>query len=374
MRILFVSKRQYTGHDALDDKYGRLYEIPRSLAELGHTVEVALTSYRPRGDLIDEPREGVGWSSSDVWPLPHRPFLRWGAVIKRFAPDVLVASSDSAHLVVGELVGSHFGLPTVLDFYDDYEAFGLSRLPGLSSALRRASRRATSLVTVTRTLRAHLVERGASAERVSVIENGIPDGFVPALGKAAARAALGLPLDVPLVGTAGSLTSARGIQDLIDAHALLLNKRPEVRLCLAGVRDRSLRRISNKACIDLGVLPHRDVALLWKALDVGVVCNREGAFSRSCHPMKLVEMAACGLPVIATELGEVSSILGARPDALYPPGDSAMLADRMLAALRKPTPLDAGISQSWRSIARQYEAVLTRAVGQHPNGPTSSRP
>ncbi|MCK7593330.1 glycosyltransferase [Pseudomarimonas salicorniae] len=362
MRVLFVSKRQYTGRDALDDAYGRLYEIPRALAALGHSVEVAFTSYRSRAGASVTIRDRVRWSSADMLPVPHRPFGGWAAAIARFAPDVLVASSDALHLAAAEFIGSRLGIPVVLDFYDDYEAFGLSRVPGLRWALRRASRRARCVVAVTQTLRAQLISRGVQLQRVTVIGNGIPGQFVPSIGKVAARQALGLPLGVPLVGSAGSLSSARGVQDLIQAHERLLELCPDVHLCLAGPRDGSVRLTPNRRFIDLGVLPHQDVALLWKALDVGVVYNRVGAFSEACHPMKLVEMVACGLPVIAAEIGEVASLLSMRPDALYPPGDSTALASRMQCALLDPRPLDPAISQPWTDLARQYETVLLRAI------------
>lgn len=38
MRILVLSKRRYTGKDLLDDRYGRLYEIPAGLVARGHAV------------------------------------------------------------------------------------------------------------------------------------------------------------------------------------------------------------------------------------------------------------------------------------------------------------------------------------------------
>ena len=38
MRILVLSKRQYTGKDLLDDHYGRIFEIPEELSKKGHAV------------------------------------------------------------------------------------------------------------------------------------------------------------------------------------------------------------------------------------------------------------------------------------------------------------------------------------------------
>lgn len=47
MRIAVFWKRRYMGQDVISDRYARLYELPRGLAELGHEVRVFCLSYRP---------------------------------------------------------------------------------------------------------------------------------------------------------------------------------------------------------------------------------------------------------------------------------------------------------------------------------------
>ena len=44
-KILVITKRQYTGKDLLDDRFGRLREIPLALAEKGYKVQGLCLSY-----------------------------------------------------------------------------------------------------------------------------------------------------------------------------------------------------------------------------------------------------------------------------------------------------------------------------------------
>ena len=357
MRILVLCKRQYTGRDLLDDRYGRLHALPVELAARGHAVTVVAASYRRRG-AVDRVEGGVRWRGVDALPWPGAVASAWREAATALAPDLMIASADALQLAGGERFARRLGVPVVLDLYDDYEAFGLTRLPGLRAALRSACARADAVLAVSGALAAMLPARGCDPARVHVLRNGVPEGFVPAEDRLTARARLGLPLEATLVGTAGALEHARGIDDLLDAVARLQVARPGLRLVLAGPRDARLAAALPPGTIDLGLRPHAEVALLFRALDVGVACNRDGAFARACHPMKLVEMAACGTPVVAADLGEVTHLLAARPDARYPAGDAATLADRIAAQLDAPVPLDPALAEGWAALAGRLERVL----------------
>lgn len=361
MRILVLCKRQYTGRDLLDDRYGRLHALPAGLAGLGNEVVVVVTSYRRRG-TVDRVEDGARWIGVDAWPWPGAVFDCWRETARALRPELVLASSDAVQLVGGERLARRLGVPVVLDLYDDYEAFGLSRLPGLRGSIRAACIRADAVLAVSGVLAEVLAARGVDPTRIAMIGNGVPEGFAPALGRAEARACLGLPLDAPLVGTAGALLRERGIDDLLQAYTRLRAIYPALRLVVAGPRDPGLAAMLPTGTIDLGLLAHRDVAILFRALDVGVVCNRDGMFAQASHPMKLVEMVTCNLPAIAADLGEVSRLLADRPDARYPAGDAEVLAARIAAQLRSPRPLDSGLAESWATLVARLAETIGRVT------------
>ena len=354
VRILVLSKRRYTGKDLLSERYGRLWEIPAELSGVGHEVRGVVAAYR-----AECAASKVGWLSARSAPHPLMLGHAWRTSLGVFRPDVIWASSDAAHLIAAMRLGSDWRVPVVLDHYDDYEAFGLTRWTGLTRRLREATAAAAAVTAVGHRLRSTLIERGARPDRVHVIPNGVPEAFDPAISRDEARRRLGLPRDAPLFGTAGALDESRGIGDLGRAAMHLAD---EARLVIAGPGSRAALGALPEGAIDLGVLPHADVAVLFRALDVGVVCNRETPFGRHCHPMKLVEMSACGLPVVATAVGEAALLLAGTPEALYPAGDAQALAVRVRAVLRGTASQRPSLATPWQVLARDVEHVLESAI------------
>jgi glycosyltransferase involved in cell wall biosynthesis len=370
MRILVLCKRQYTGRDLLDDRYGRLHELPGMLASLGHRVTVMATSYRPRS-VVNRLESGVSWRSINALPRPWAVPAAWRVAARQIQPDLILGSSDAIHLVGARRLAKALGLPYAVDLYDDYEAFGLTRLPGLLHRLRRACSEAQAVFAVSNVLAGLMAERGLNPDRVHVLPNGVPETFVPNTTPMEARERLGLPQGVALVGTAGALDHSRGILDLFRAVQTLRESLPQLRLVLAGPLAPATRRQLPENSIVLGERTHAEVALLFRALDVGVVCNRDTAFARACHPMKLVELVACGTPVVAADVGEVSRLLSGRPDALYVPGDHRMLAARIQEQLRAPRPLETEIARTWQDLAGILEAALEAITARPQIGPAA---
>lgn len=364
MRILVLSKRQYTGKDLLDDRYGRLYEIPVGLAARGHAVVGVALSYRRR----DEGRQegaGVAWTGINALPWGLWSYPRQLARIAAdFRPDVVWACSDAFHAIVGALFSRATGVPLVIDLYDDFESFAATRLPGVATAFRAACRRAAGLTVVSRTLRDHVVAAYGITAPTIVVGNGVRRDLFHPRDRRQARAALGLPADARLVGTAGALSADRDIGTLFDAFVALAEADPSLHLVVAGSRDGTPARYRHPRIVDLGVLPLERVPDLVSALDVAVVCNRDSAFGRHCFPLKFHEIAACGTPVVAARVGDVATILAGDPDRLYAPGDAADLARRIagqLAVQRPTTDLPAPGWDDWGAVVER--ALIDAARG-----------
>ncbi|WP_082190175.1 glycosyltransferase family 4 protein [Frateuria defendens] len=364
MRILVLTKRQYTGKDLLDDRYGRMFELPTGLAARGHDVVGLAWSYRRRGASF-RVDGGVRWWSEDMWPSPLAYRRRLEDIVAVVRPEVIWDSSDALHAIIAARSGRKWRLPVVTDLYDDYESFGLTAFPGLRRAFRQACARVDALSVVSHSLAAMLPSRMEGVPPVKIIGNGVPEAFGQRLVRRVAREWLGLPQDIRLIGTAGALDSSRGIDDLFRAYNRLREYRSDVRLVVAGPRDRKAGRALGDGVIDLGVLPNSRIPWLYSALDVGVVCNRDSAFGRACHPQKLVEMLASELPVVAAAVGDVAVLLGPYPATLYRPGDSEELAQRLLGQLDSPVKVPASLASSWSALAGDLDELLQRAIASH---------
>jgi teichuronic acid biosynthesis glycosyltransferase TuaC len=107
MRIAYLCKRQYKGHDVIVDRYARLYEQPLQLASRGHDVLGLCLSYRPT-DARDETHEAARGRLRWVGPSPGSSRIGLGIYpffamnrLRAFRPDIVVGASDAPHIVLG---------------------------------------------------------------------------------------------------------------------------------------------------------------------------------------------------------------------------------------------------------------------------------
>ncbi|MDI9238833.1 glycosyltransferase [Lysobacter sp. LF1] len=363
MRILVISKRQYTGKDLIDDRYGRLFELPERLQAAGHEVRAIALSYRRKGERTLVSPQGVTWHSFDALPFGAMRYQAMvDALVEEWRPDVVWASSDAFHAVLARRIHRRHGIPYVVDLYDNYESFGLTRWPGLRRGLRDACREAAAVTVVTSTLREKVRAEYAPQGEVIVLGNGVDPGVFHPHDRVAARRALGLPEQAKIIGTAGALTRHRGIDDLFRAFERLAERHDTLWLAYAGPRDGSPRRHPHPRAIDLGVLPQHAVPRFISALDVAVVCNRDSAFGRYCYPMKLEEAIACGTPVVAANVGDVGARLSFDDGSLFPPGDDQALAAKLSERLAATQPGATLAPVTWDALADTLENVLKRAT------------
>jgi glycosyltransferase involved in cell wall biosynthesis len=136
---------------------------------------------------------------------------------------------------------------------------------------------------------------------------------------------------------AGRLLDDRGIRTLIVAHDLLATRGTELRLLVAGEPDPLNPRSIPLSEIDewksrpgLALMGHvSDISSVWTSAHFAVLRSR-----REGLPMSLLEAAACGRPLVATDVPGCREI--ARPGVnalLVAPDDPAALAtalDRMI--------------------------------------------
>lgn len=370
MRILVISKRQYMSKDLLDDAYGRFAEIPLALAARGHDVEGLCLSYEPRAEgrtALESNGVRVPWQSVNLTRCPPLGLLRYGRLLRETVrarrPDVLWACGDAFQVTVGAALSRASGVPCVADLYDNFAAYGATRLPGVHALYARALRGVEGISCISEPLRELLVDRYAVQGTVTVLPNAVNDTLFHPRERAACRAEFGLPEDAPLVGTAGMLSTRRGIEALFAAFEQLHAEAPAARLVLAGPRHPGTPLPEHPAVTWLGNLPHERIPSFYGALDVAVICNLPTDFGNYCFPQKYFEILACGVPVVAARVGALAALEGRPVSAFYEPGNTASLAAALSACLRAPEPPDRATT-SWRERAEALEPLLFYAAGR----------
>jgi teichuronic acid biosynthesis glycosyltransferase TuaC len=369
MRVLVLSKRQYMSRDLLDDRYGRFRELPLGLASRGHEVDGMCLSYRSRNEVeCTDVVNGstVRWKSVNAVKVLVSGGSGYWKALEKFLdgrrPDLVWACSDVPHAILGVRAARRLGAKVIIDLYDNFESYTLTRLPGMGLALRRAVRAADGITCVSEPLAGLVADRYGYAGPVEVIENAVPgDSFRP-MERERARVLLNLPRHAVLVGTAGSLSRSRGIDVLFAAFRTLSNERPDVHLVLAGPVDRGVKLPQGKRVHYLGFVPPDRVPLVLNALDVSVICNRESAFGSYCFPQKFHESVACGVPVLAASVGAMRGVLKDYPGNLFESGNAQNLVRKLREQLARPTPLPV-LAPTWDDLGRRLSRFIDRVGG-----------
>ena len=361
MKIVFVCKRYYTGKDVISHRFGRLYEFPTQLARLGHQVTVLCLDYRndDRHENFTE-HFGVGsvrWVIATVRTILCFEIGVIYRTIKAVQPEVVVGSSDIPSLWLARKLSRLLGVAYAVDLYDNYESFGQARIPGVRRVLKACVRDAGAVIVVSSALREKVISDNSTRGTVAVMTNGISrSSFFPG-DRATARAALGLPINSRLIGTAGNLSRMKGLDTVYSAWARLEGSAEDIYLVLAGRVEPEFPVPSGERVLYLGELLEAQVSQLFRALDVGIIPAHDSEFGRYCFPQKLFEMVACGLPVVAAKVGAITQTLRASPEVLFAPGDEEGLSAAVLLQLERSHRTDIK-TMEWSELVETLEPVI----------------
>lgn len=172
---------------------------------------------------------------------------------------------------------------------------------------------------------------GYHPRRWEVVPNGFDtDLFRPdAARRAAARQDLGVAPAQVLIGMVARVDPMKDHDTFLEAAVLIAEARADAAFVLVGAGTEALvppSRLGRR----LHALGERDpVETILPALDVMVLASRGEGF-----PNVIGEAMACGVPCVASDVGDVASII-ADTGVVVPPGDPASLAAAVLTLIAR---------------------------------------
>jgi glycosyltransferase involved in cell wall biosynthesis len=354
-RVVFVCKRFPQQRDLISRPYGRFYFLPTLLAGMGHEVRVLLASHAGLPSFECE-RDGVQWSSHDLRTLGPLAFLsRLRNEVEVFQPDWIVGCSDAWYGWLAQRITRRLGAKLAIDAYDNYEAYMPWNLP-LHLAWRRALR-AADVVTAAGPQLAERLQRSRHATQrpIDIVPMAADPEFTPR-DRNAARQALGLPPDAPLIGYMGAWARNRGTDVLLEAFRLLRANSPAARLVLTGRPP--AHALAEPGVLALGYIDDAQLPIALSALDMASVIIADSSFGRYSYPAKLCEAMASQTRVVATSTGPVQWMLNDDARFLVPVGNANELAKCMLTQLNGPRRITYPNLPTWNDSARRLEAAL----------------
>jgi glycosyltransferase involved in cell wall biosynthesis len=185
--------------------------------------------------------------------------------------------------------------------------------PRLISALTRASR----VFSVSDSLRQIALSCGIDAAKLRVIGNGVDIAKFSPQSRIKARESLGISSTAKVIVTVGGLVERKGFHRVIAAMPELIKKYPDLTYLIIGGPSpegdmtKQLRQLVSDLKLDsavkfLGPMAADKLSQPLSAADVFVLSTRNEGWANV-----LLEAMACGLPVVATDVGgnrEVVSI------------------------------------------------------------------
>jgi glycosyltransferase involved in cell wall biosynthesis len=202
---------------------------------------------------------------------------------------------------------------------------------------RYSARYVTQYIAVSKALKDRLVtKRGISAEKISVIYNGVElDQYDPKLcSPEEARFSLGIKDNYPIVGTIGRLVYQKGLPYFLEAAARVYFHNKEVRFVIIGQgsEEASLKNLADSlgithACTFAG--QRFDIDRLLSAFDIFVLPSLlEGL------PRVVIEAMAMARPIVATDIDGVrEQITNNQTGLLVKPANPELLARAIMAIL-----------------------------------------
>lgn len=255
-------------------------------------------------------------------------------------------------------------LPSVPLAYEAHEVFAdttQSRRPGAIATTEAAAvKGAALLIANSQATAARLLDRYHPQARVEVLPNGVNIPHLPVerdWREASQK-----------IVYAGSLFGWKGVDDLVDAAALL----PGFTIDIIGGSSTEIARLEKRAAggarlAFAGRLAHADTLARIGGACIAVLPNRPDPDSRFTSPLKLFEYLAAGCAVVTSDLPAIREILAGDEAEWFPPGNAAELAAAIRRLADDPARAQAMASRgraraasfSWPNRARRLAALLS---------------
>ncbi len=317
-----------------EDWYFLSHRLPmaRAAKAAGYEVHVLTNVSGHAGAIAAEgfAVHPVRWRRGSMNPLALLTMVRTvRGLYRRLEPD-LVHHVALEPTVVGSLAAS--GLPITC----------LNAVTGWGFALTSAKPRARLARAALQWLLPRLLKRPRSAvlvqnadDRAALTALGVPGDRIHLIAGSGVDVAALRPLPEPegpiTAAFVGRLLDSKGLRTLIAAHDLNARRGRAIRLLIAGDPDPanpdSIPPAEIAAWKERGgveLLGHvADIREVWAAAHIAVLPSR-----REGLPKSLLEAAACGRPIVATDVPGCRAIARSRVNALLVPADDvAALAD-----------------------------------------------
>lgn len=317
------------------------------------------------------------------------------ALAEEWRPDVLHAHSPALNGLAAIRAGRRLGIPVVYEIRAFWEDAAVGNLTGREGSLKyrltrqlenMAVRGADAVMTICHGLKDDLVSRGFPPEKIGIMPNGVDLTMFgePATRDEALAARLGIG-NGPVIGFIGSFYDYEGLDDLIAAMPMLVDRHAGAHLLLVGggPMDEALRAQAAASPVAgrihfTGRVPHAEVERYYALTDIMAYPRKRSRLTDLVTPLKPLEAGAQMQLVAASDVGGHRELIrDGETGVLFAPDDPAACA-RALADLvdrreewntiREAARAHVRERHDWARNAQRYRVVYRDLLGEAQDG------
>lgn len=284
---------------------------------------------------------------------------RFVELFRIYRPEVVIAASNYIIGLPAWIAAKRMGLP----FYNEVRGFwelsreareqDYAKTPDFQLEASRdtfVAQNAEQVFTLNQPMREELVNRGINSSKISVVPNGI--NKLPIINSAddVLRNKFGIDEDCNVIGYIGSFNSYEGLDLLLEACTELVRNGEKLKLLLVGdsqpliaplavhLADTGLKGLPSWL-IQVGRVPHDQVADYYALLDAVVIPRKPLAVCQLVPPMKAAEALAYGKRLVVSDVAPLAEYAQKFDGVVsFEAGTAKSLATALQESLKLPAP------------------------------------
>lgn len=272
---------------------------------------------------------------------------------------IAVLHSNNGIYYPGILAARLMGIPVICHLRS-LPANYFTKQPGLSYLNRFFGKFADKLVAISGSVRLEYIKLGFNHEKIAVIETGIDmDDILKQSREGDVRKIYNIDGKSKILGAIGRLSWEKGIEYLVNALPVILQKVPNLVCIIVGdgplvskVKERITALGLSRHVIFTGLLTNPYYVL--RALDVLIVPSLKEGRGRV-----VMESMLLGVPVIASKVGGVCELIKENVDGMFiKPADPNDIAEKVTTLLNNDELRLSLIKNALSKATKQFDAKV----------------
>jgi len=301
----------------------------------------------------------IGFRLGIPYAIPHVSSFKTFLETVKFNDLIHVHGHPYLSSFLAAKIAKRYGKPLVLTQHNTFIEYHniwdtVERLNDLAVG-KQVLKEADKIIVVSNATRNYVLSLGAAPEKTEVLHNGVDlNRFKPLPEvKGEMRKKLGISEDACVVLTVRRLVYKNGIDTLLESAEIAGKENSKLVFVVVGkgpdfeeVEERIVQLGMQRNFRLTGFVSDKDLPFYYNVADLFALPSKSG----EGLPLVALEAMACGLPVIATNVGGTSEVLNEDYGKLVPPNSPNSLAEAILEFSRKEL---ATLKKKLRTITEQ---------------------